>query len=150
MHYFSRVLEGSNGIINIKKSLSIVNCYSVESDTMTLLTKRKSTVLKDGLLGSCIWWIIMSLWGFPNGLSDKESTYSAGDTGFIPGSGKPPGEGNGNPLQSSCLENSMDRGAWWATVQRVSKSQTWLDIVAHSTVSLYLLTMATIVQSQRH
>ena len=54
MHYFSRVLEGSNGIINIKKSLSIVNCYSVESDTMTLLTKRKSTVLKDGLLGSYI------------------------------------------------------------------------------------------------
>ena len=114
MHYFSRVLEGSNGIINIKKSLSIVNCYSVESDTMTLLTKRKSTVLKDGLLGSYIWWIIMSLWGFPNGLSDKESTYSAGDTGFIPGSGKPPGEGNGNPLQYSCLENPMDGGAWWA------------------------------------
>ena len=91
---------------------------------MTLLTKRKSTVLKDGLLGSYIWWIIMPLWGFPNDSSGKESTYNAGDTGSLLGSGKSPGGGNGNPLQSSCLENSMDRGAWWATVQRVSKSQT--------------------------
>ena len=45
-------------------------------------------------------------------------------TGSIPGSGRSPGEGNGNPLQYSCLENPMDGGAWQATVQRVSKSQT--------------------------
>ena len=45
------------------------------------------------------------------------------DAGLIPGLGRSPGEGNGNPLQYSCLENSMDRGAWWVTVHRVTKSQ---------------------------
>ena len=62
--------------------------------------------------------------------SGKESTYNAGDikdTGLIPGLGRSPGEGNGNPLQSSCLENPMDRGAWWATVHGVTKSQTQLS-----------------------
>ena len=47
----------------------------------------------------------------------KESTCNAGYPGSIPGSGRSPGERNGNPLQHSCLENSTDRGAWWATVQ---------------------------------
>ena len=50
-----------------------------------------------------------------------------GDLGLIPGLGRYPGEGNGNPLQYSCLENSMDRGAWWATVHGVAKSRTWLS-----------------------
>ena len=54
----------------------------------------------------------------------KESACNAGDLGSIPGSGRSPGEGNGNPLQYSCLENSMDGGAWWATVHGVAKSQT--------------------------
>ena len=49
------------------------------------------------------------------------------NAGSIPGSGKSPGGGNGNPLQYSCLENIMDRGAWWATVHRVSKNWTWLS-----------------------
>ena len=49
------------------------------------------------------------------------------DPGFIPGKGRCPGEGNGNPLQYPCLENSMDGGAWWATVHGVSKSQTRLS-----------------------
>ena len=52
---------------------------------------------------------------FPGGSDGKESTCNGGDMGLIPGSGKSPGEGNGNPLQYSCLENPMDR-AWWATV----------------------------------
>ena len=60
-------------------------------------------------------------------LSDKEPTCQAGDTGSIPGSGRSPGEGNGNPLQYSCLGNPMDRGAWQATVYRVTKSQTQLS-----------------------
>ena len=46
----------------------------------------------------------------------------ARDVGLIPGSGRAPGEGNGNPLQYSCLENSMDRGAWWAIIPGISKS----------------------------
>jgi len=53
----------------------------------------------------------------------KESAWSAGDLGSIPGSGRSPGEGNGNPLQYPCLENLMDRGAWWAAVHGVAKSQ---------------------------
>ena len=49
--------------------------------------------------------------GFPGGSDGKESAFSAGDLGSVPGVGRSPGEGNGNPLQYSCLENSMDRGA---------------------------------------
>ena len=65
--------------------------------------------------------------GFPGGSDGKLSACNAGDLGSIPGSGRSPGEGNGNPLQYSCLENSMDRGVWWATVHRVAKSQTRLS-----------------------
>ena len=57
----------------------------------------------------------------------KASAYKAGDRSSIPGSGRSPGEGNGNPLQHSCLENPMDRGAWQATVHGVAKSPTRLS-----------------------
>ena len=57
----------------------------------------------------------------------KESACDVGDLGSIPGSGRSPGEGIGYPLQYSCLENSMDRGAWWATVHAAAKSQTQLS-----------------------
>ena len=63
-------------------------------------------------------------WGFPGITEGKESACNVGDSGSIPGLGGFPGEGNGNPQQYSCLENSMDRGAWWAIVQGVTKSQT--------------------------
>ena len=62
--------------------------------------------------------------GFPGSSDGKESAYSAGYLGSIPRSGRSPGEGNGNPLQYSCLENPMDQGARWATVHGVAKSQT--------------------------
>ena len=62
--------------------------------------------------------------GFPSGSDSKESAYSAGDLDSIPGSEGFPGEGNGYPLYYSCLENSMDRGAWWATIHGVAKSWT--------------------------
>ena len=65
--------------------------------------------------------------GFPGGSDGKASACSVGDLGSIPGLGRSPGEGNGNPLQYSCLENSMDGGAWWATVHGVAKSRTWLS-----------------------
>ena len=52
---------------------------------------------------------------FPGGSDSKVSVNNAGDLGSIPGSGRSPGEANGNPLQYSCLENPMDGGAWWAT-----------------------------------
>jgi len=62
--------------------------------------------------------------GFPGGSDSKESTCSVGDLGSIPGLGKSPGGGHGNPLQYSFLENPMDRGAWWAAVLGVAKSWT--------------------------
>ena len=61
---------------------------------------------------------------FPGDSDGKASAYNAGDVGLIPGPGRSPGEGNGNPLQYSCLENPMDREAWEATVHGVAKSQT--------------------------
>ena len=62
-----------------------------------------------------------SIPGFPGSPDGKENACNAGDLGSIPGLGRSSGEGNGNPLQYSCLENSMDRGAWWAIVHRVAK-----------------------------
>ena len=64
---------------------------------------------------------------FLGGLAGKESTHNEGDLGLIPGLGRSPGRGHGNPLQCSCLENPMDRGAWQATVHRVTESQTQLS-----------------------
>ena len=64
--------------------------------------------------------------GFPGGSDSKESACNEGDPGSIPGSGRSPGEGNDNPLQYSCLENLMDRGAWQA-VHGVTKNQTQLS-----------------------
>ena len=75
---------------------------------------------------------VLNLFHFINkfGLSEscdsdgKESAFNVGDLGLMPGLGRSPGEGHGNPLQYFCLENPMDRGAWWATVQGMAKSQT--------------------------
>ena len=64
--------------------------------------------------------------GLPQWLSGKESTCNAEDTGSIPGSGRSPGGGHGNPVHGERMENSIDREAWWATVHRVAKSQTQL------------------------
>ena len=64
---------------------------------------------------------------FPGGSDGKASAYNEGDPGSIPGSGRSPGEGNGDPLQYSSLENPMDRRAWWAVVHGVAKSQTLLS-----------------------
>ena len=66
------------------------------------------------------------LTNFPGGSVVKHLPPNAGDAGSIPGSGRSPGKGNGNPLQYSCLENPMDRGAWGAIVRGVAKSQTRL------------------------
>ena len=69
---------------------------------------------------------IMGTRSFPGGSDGKESACNVGDPGSIPGSGRSLGEGHGYPFQYSCLENSMSRGDWWATVPGVTKSQTRL------------------------
>ena len=60
--------------------------------------------------------------GFPGGSDDKASVYNTGDPGLIPGLGRSPGEGNGSPLQYSCLENPKGSGSWWATAHEVAMS----------------------------
>ena len=72
---------------------------------------------------------------FLGGSDGKELACNAGDLGSIPGSGRPPGKGNGSPPQYFCLENSMDRGAWWATVHGITKS----DRTEQLTLSLCIL-----------
>jgi len=64
------------------------------------------------------------IWGFPRGSNGKESACNAGDYGSVPGWGRSHGKGNGYPLQYSCLENTMDRGTWQATVHGVAKNRT--------------------------
>ena len=96
-----------------------------------------SIVLQALCLLDLIPWIYLSLpvynckgfdlvWGFPSGSEVKASASNVGNPGLIPGLGRSPGEGNDNPLQYSCLENPMDRGAWRATVHGITKSQTQL------------------------
>ena len=90
-------------------------------------------------------WILavftLLLWGFPGGSEVKASGCSAGDLGSIPGLGRSPGEGNGNPLQHSCLENPMDRGAWWSTVHGVAKSRTRLSDFTFTFTLLFISTI---------
>ena len=69
--------------------------------------------------------------GLPYSSDGKESACKAGDPDSVPRSGRSPGEWNSNPLQHSCLENSMDRRAWKATVHGVEKNQTWLSTDIH-------------------
>ena len=68
--------------------------------------------------------------GFPCGSAGKESAGNAGELGSISGLGRSPGEGNGNPLQYPCLENILDREAWWAAVRGVAKS--WPQLATNS------------------
>ena len=84
------------------------------------------------LYGGLIFTVALGFLDFPGGSDGKVSVYNAGDLGSIPGSGRTPGEGNGNPLQYYCLENPLDRGAWEATVHGVAKSWTRLSDFTHS------------------
>ena len=82
----------------------------------------------DNSLSFCISFSFGWFWSWPSLVTEvKESSHNAGGLGLFPGSGRSPGKGNGNPLQYSCLENPMDRGAWWATDHWVVKSWTWLS-----------------------
>ena len=86
-----------------------------------------SFIQNSRVLRRCLYVIILLFKLNPNGSEVKIPPANAGDLGSIPGSGRSPGEGNGNPLQYSWLENPKDRGTWWATVHRAAKSQIWLS-----------------------
>ena len=85
--------------------------------------------------------------GLPGGSDGKVSAYNVGDTGSIPGSGRSPGEGIGNPLQYSCLENPMDRGAWLAIVHGVTKSCPWISNFTFIFTTLFFLKIVLAIQS---
>ena len=76
--------------------------------------------------------------GFPGGSEGKESACNAGDLGSIPGLGRSPGGGHYNPLQNSCLENPMDRGAWWATAHGVLKKSDTTEQLSNNKTMLGL------------
>ena len=82
-----------------------------------------------GLVKELLLWNFLRITyiDFPGGSDGKESACNAGNLRWILGLGRPLGEGNGSPLQYSCLRNPMDRGAWWATVHGVTKSRTPLS-----------------------
>ena len=113
----------------------------------------------DSILFNKLWWNVLSpnylrlfreWWGFPDDSDGKESAFSAGDVGSIPGSGRSPGEGNSYPLQYSCLENSMGRGAWQATVHGVAESDMneWLTLSVHFREWAQLWAVATTLDQQ--
>ena len=85
--------------------------------------------------------------GFPGGSDSKESACNAGDPGSIPGLERSPGEGNGNPLQYSSLENPMDKGVWWATVHGVIES--WLRLTLSLFFSLFLCVITPFLQASQ-
>ena len=90
----------------------------------------QARVLEWGAIAFSNMYGYMCIYGFLSGTLVKNASANAGDArdlSSIPGLGRSPVEGNGNPLQYSCLENSMDRGAWWAVVHGVTKSWTRLD-----------------------
>ena len=87
--------------------------------------------------GSLLFWHSVYVEGFPDGSAGEETACNVGDTSLIPKLGRSAREGNGNPLQYSCLENSMDRGAWQATVLGVTKSQTGLSSTSTRSMHIY-------------
>ena len=98
--------------------------FAHTSDSGQALSRQDTAQVMKGGPDKCtqlMMSLLMAAWGFPGGSVVKNPPANAGDTSSIPRSGRSPGGGNGNPLQDSCLENSMDRGAWQAIVHGVAK-----------------------------
>ena len=91
------------------------------------------------LLAIYIIYIVVYIWGFPGGSDDKEFACNAGDPGLIPGSGRFPGGSHGNTLQYPCLENPMDRGSWWTTVQGLQRVRCDWSNLAHTGQCIYVI-----------
>ena len=116
------------GCITASTILKKLYYYSMRSMPNIIFILKKSSQAISFRLQQLVLFkmLLVPPWGFPGGSDGRESTCNAGDLGLLPGWGRSPGEGKGNPLQQSCLEKSMDRGAWWAAVHGVTKSWTQL------------------------
>ena len=101
-----------------------VYCRANKENEWLMLKKTQTT---QSVFNDIRKWLLCHFIGFPGGSDGEESAYNAGDLGSVPGLGRSAGEGNGYPLHYSFLENPMDRGAWWATIHGVTKSQTLLS-----------------------
>ena len=88
--------------------------------------------------------------GFLGGLDGKESAYSTGEPGSVPGLGRSPGEGNGYTLQYSCLENSMEREAWWGTIHEVTELDTTEQLTRSLLLSLTSINQRPVASSPYH
>ena len=105
-------------------SMNSTKGWKIFEKKKILWSSRKQTWI---FHSSSIIYIALTLYlGFPGGSDSKESDWNAWDMGLIPGSGRSPGEGSGHPFQYSCLENPMDRGAWWAPVHGIAKN--WMRL----------------------
>ena len=108
----------------------LLPCFQAEYLRPCLARRCQKSLVFTHWVSAVTWIFVFPLkihQGFPGGSVDKESACGMGEMCSIPGLGRAPGEGNGNPLQYPCLENPMDRGAWWPTVHGVAKSQTRLS-----------------------
>ena len=107
----------------------IVREFGVNMCTLLFLTWITNKVLLYSIWNSAECYMAG---GFPGGSVGKESACSAGDLGSIPGSGRSPGAGNGNPVQYDCLRNPMDRRAWQAPVHEIMSWRDWSDLAQHA------------------
>ena len=108
-----------------KVKIMCVVCILFLLDSVVLEDSSKCTSFIDGQSNSLGTFLVVQC--FPGSSDNKESACNGGDLSSIPGSGRSSGEGNGYPFQCFCLENSTDRGTWWATVHGVANSQTQLS-----------------------
>ena len=107
----------------IVHSISLLSFYLLQDSVVILFKQGNFAKVKCTDLSNTFWWVLTNIYthlGFPGGSEGKVSACDVGDPGLIPGSGWSPGGGNGTPLQYSCWENPMDKGAWWATVHKVN------------------------------
>ena len=114
------LLSAHFGVRQLKFSDTKVDSAFPQEAHSLVSPKKMTRLLKN--ISATSFLLSISHYCFPGGSDGKESACNAGNLGSVPGLGRSPGERNGNPLQDSCLENPMDRGAWWATVHGVTKN----------------------------
>ena len=106
--------------------MSVLQCLNIYFRVLLIFLEIPNTAF-NSQHSFYFFMMFFDLWDFPGGSEDKESFCNAGDWGLIPGSERSLEERNGNPLQYSCLENSMDRGDWWVAAHGVTWSWTRLS-----------------------